>query len=235
MKINTLMQHSIGASTKANAAKLSMNSIQGHYHSNAEIVYAGDPNMLRWSMTVGCLMDIHSIAARYMRHVVLRRPIVCCGLLLSPQENTLVISDMHMPYHHKDVFKFLLAVKKKYKPKNILCTGDLIDHHTGSYHETEPDALSPEEEYWMARKALLRLKVIFPKMVVTNGNHDEIPKRKLKTVGLPSAMVADYNKLYDLGQGWEWLDSYEFNCGNAKPVLCPMPLRKSSRWNGEVI
>ena len=31
----------------------------------------------------------------------------------------LVISDMHIPYHHQDSFAFLEAIKKEFKPINI--------------------------------------------------------------------------------------------------------------------
>ena len=72
-------------------------------------------------------------------------------------------------------------------------------------------------------------------MLITNGNHDEIPKRKLKTVGLASEMVADYNRLYELGAGWDWVNSFEFDCYGAKPVLVPMHMQKNSRWDRRVI
>ena len=31
----------------------------------------------------------------------------------------LVISDMHIPYHHKDSIKFLKEIKKEFKPDRI--------------------------------------------------------------------------------------------------------------------
>jgi predicted phosphodiesterase len=32
----------------------------------------------------------------------------------------LVISDLHIPYHHQDAFKFLKAIKKEFKPDTII-------------------------------------------------------------------------------------------------------------------
>jgi predicted phosphodiesterase len=36
----------------------------------------------------------------------------------------LVISDMHIPYHHKDSIKFLKEIKKEFKPDRIVNIGD---------------------------------------------------------------------------------------------------------------
>ena len=54
----------------------------------------------------------------------------------------LVISDMHIPYHHKDSIKFLKEIKKEFKPDKIINIGDSVDFHaisTVSYtHLTLP-------------------------------------------------------------------------------------------------
>ena len=34
------------------------------------------------------------------------------------EEIILILSDLHIPYHHEDALKFLKAIKKKYKIKN---------------------------------------------------------------------------------------------------------------------
>lgn len=234
-KINVLMQHSIGANTKNNASRLSMNSVQGHYHSEFAISYVGDPKVLRWSMSVGCLMDMESPSARYAEGMILKRFVLGCGVIIGEDRNILIVPDLHMPYVHKDAFRFLQAVQKAYKTKETLCVGDLIDHHSGSYHETEPDAYSPAEEYRRAKKQMKQLQALFPKMVISYGNHDEIAKRKLRTVGLAADMVSDYNALYKLKPGWLWKKKHVFNCKNARPVLIPMTLGSGGRWIGRII
>jgi hypothetical protein len=200
-----------------------------------EISYYADINQLRWSMSVGCLLDPNSPAARYASRSVLKRPILGCGVILSSQGNKLVISDMHIPYQHRDAIRFLLAVKKKYRCKQILNVGDLFDHHAGSFHLSETDALDPLTEYRTAKKTAHKLQASFPKMVITAGNHDRIPVRKLQSVGLPEQMLSNYNALYDLKDSWEWLERYEFNSGNGKPLLVPMVLTKHCRWNGVLV
>ena len=231
---DTLMIHSISTSTKNNAAKFSHNSLQGHYHSIFEISYAADSENIRWSMTVGTLQDPHGVAARYGSGIILKRPILGIGVVLGREDNYLVISDLHIPYHHRDSFDFLECVYNYYQCTRVLNVGDLIDHHAGSYHESEPDALSPEQEYLDSKKYAQELQHIFPEMIIAEGNHDKIPKRKLVTSGLPASMVHDYNALYDLKDTWKWKDRYLFNSKGGTPVLVPMVLNSRGRWDKRV-
>ena len=228
--IDTLMIHSISGNTRYNAARYSHNSVQGHHHSVFEISYYADMQQLRWSMSVGCLLDPNSPAARYAKRNVLKRPILGCGVILNDTKNILVISDMHLPYQHKDAMDFLFHTKRKYKCVDILNVGDVIDHHRGSYHESEPDSMDAETEYYKAKKDCKELQALFPKMIITKGNHDIIPERKLKTAGLPSSMLQDYNKLYDLKDSWEWKEEHKFDSLGGVPMLVPMVLNKHGRW-----
>ena len=54
----------------------------------------------------------------------------------------LVISDMHLPYQHKDSIKFLKEIKKQFKPDTILSIGDLLDQHSLSFHDSSPELYS---------------------------------------------------------------------------------------------
>jgi len=234
-KPDTLMCHSISGSTLSNAQRFSHNSIQGHHHSLFGVERFADKGVLCWSMTVGCLLDNHSPAARYMSTAVLRRPILGCGMLLSERGNTLVISDMHLPYQHRDAFDFLERLDNKYHFTQVLNVGDLYDHHRGSYHESEPDAMGEEEEFRAARSAAHTLQSIFPSMVITEGNHDAIPQRKLRTVGLPVSIVSDYNKMYDTADTWVWKKEHWFSSLGGFPVTVPMVLTKKGRWDKVII
>jgi predicted phosphodiesterase len=42
-------------------------------------------------------------------------------------KSVLVISDLHIPYHHPQAFDFLQALKTKYKPDHIVNIGDELD------------------------------------------------------------------------------------------------------------
>ena len=67
----------------------------------------------------------------------------------------LVISDMHIPFNHKDMYKFLEAVKKKYRPDRIVCIGDEVDKNAMSFHDSDPDLPSAGDEL---KKAIRKLK-----------------------------------------------------------------------------
>jgi hypothetical protein len=233
--IDSLMTHSVSPNTRNNAARYSHNTVQGHHHSVFEISYYADMQQIRWSMSVGSLLDPHSVAAKYAAGNVLKRGLLGCGVIVSEKtENKIVMSDLHIPYQHKDAFDFLWAVKKEFKCDETFNVGDVIDHHQGSYHESEPDALSPQDEFNKARVQCAELEARFPKMVITQGNHDCIPQRKLKTVGLPAEMINDYNALYRLKGGWSWVKNHKFDSGNGRPVLVPMTLNKRGRWDKKV-
>lgn len=74
-----LITHSISTSTKNNAQNFSHCSVQGHYHHEYCIQYAGDTEVLRWAMTVGCLIDPKHPAFNYSSRQVLKRPVLGLG------------------------------------------------------------------------------------------------------------------------------------------------------------
>ena len=235
MKSDTLMIHSMSGNTLLNATRFSHNSVQGHHHSLLGVERYADRGMLRWSMTVGCLLDPNSPAARYAQGNALKRPILGVGMILGDNGNTLIISDLHLPYQHRDAFSFLEALESKYNFTQVLNVGDLYDHHRGSYHESEPDAHGEEREYLLAGRAAHRLQEIFPNMVITSGNHDALPQRKMRTIGLPMSMVSDYNALYGTEDTWEWKKEHWFSSMQGFPVTHPMVLTRRGRWDKVVM
>jgi len=124
-------------------------------------------------------------------------------------KNTLIISDTHFPYEHPDTFDFLEQAAYVYSLEEVKHTGDLVDNHAGSFHDTEYGTLSALEEHEMAYEKVQRLYKMFPKMDVVIGNHDAIPARKAKAAGLPQDTIKSYNDLYDTT--WNWQDKIFFN------------------------
>ena len=74
--------------------------------------------------------------------------------------SVLVISDLHIPYHHKDSFRFLKAIKKEFKPDTVINIGDLLDFHAISMHEHNPDLPSAGQELDIAREYVKELEAI---------------------------------------------------------------------------
>ena len=74
---------------------MSMNAVQGHYHSRFKVDYWGNPNGLYWGMQVGCLIDDKSYAFAYNK-TTLARPIIGCGIILDGQAKLLpLVKDRH--------------------------------------------------------------------------------------------------------------------------------------------
>jgi transcriptional regulator with XRE-family HTH domain len=116
----------------------------------------------------------------------------------------LVISDMHIPYHHEDLIPFLKAIKKKYNPDRIICIGDELDNHSMSYHETDPDSYNAGHELTRARVTIKEIEKLFPQMDLVDSNHGSLYYRKAKTHGIPREAMVPYNDLLGVGDGWKW-------------------------------
>jgi len=121
----------------------------------------------------------------------------------------LVISDLHIPYHHKDSFEFLKEIKKQYKPDFIVNIGDLLDFHAISMHSHNPDLPSAGDELNFAIKRIQRwyneFNEVGTKVII--GNHDRMAARKCMTGGVPSIWLKSYSEV--LGTpNWEFVERY---------------------------
>lgn len=123
-------------------------------------------------------------------------------------DNTLFISDLHLPYEHPDAFKFLRSVYDEYDCSDVMSVGDMTDNHTPSFHEIEYGTLSPEEEYKAARNKMQELEGMFGGMNVALGNHCIMGERKAKQAGIPLDYLKSYNDLY--GVNFLWSDNFWF-------------------------
>ena len=120
--------------------------------------------------------------------------------------SVLVISDLHIPYHHQDAFEFLKALKKKYKPDLIVNIGDELDHHAISMHEHNPDLMSAGDELKQSKEYVKDLENIFPEMTLVHSNHSSLVYRRALKYGLPKDYLKSYNEFLGVGNGWAWVD-----------------------------
>ena len=86
--------------------------------------------------------------------------------------------------------------------------GDLVDNHSISYHEHDPDGWSPKEEMKLVDVYLKPWFKAFPKVKLCRGNHDNLVDRKGKTVGLPRRCFKPYREIWNLPDEWE--DGFEW-------------------------
>lgn len=144
-------------------------------------------------------------------------------------ENILIMSDSHCPYHHPDMAAFYKEVKRIYGPFDKVChIGDEVDYHAISFHETDPDLLSPSQELDAAVRGLQPIYDLFPKVDVIDSNHGSLVYRKVRAAGLPKSIVRSYNEILKAPKGWEWHNHMIINIpgnklyvhhGKAKPVM----------------
>mgnify|MGYP003642768455 FL=1 len=132
----------------------------------------------------------------------------------------LLISDLHIPFHHPDSFAFLKALKKKYSPDFILNGGDETDGSAISFHDSNPDMDSAGKELIEARKHIKELEKIFPKMVLLHSNHGSLIYRRAMKHGLPKAYFKSYNEFLEVGKGWEWVNDYNIPLSDGTEVFC---------------
>lgn len=116
----------------------------------------------------------------------------------------LVISDQHFPYQHADTIAFLKEIKRVYKPDKVVNIGDEIDGHAMSFHEKDPDLLSPSDELQTAINRMKPLYKMFPKMDLVESNHGSLVYRRGKFAGLPRHVFKSYREILEAPPGWKW-------------------------------
>lgn len=125
------------------------------------------------------------------------------------KETILALPDLQAPFHHPDTLPFLRAVKKKYKPTQVVNIGDEIDMHALSDYPSDPDGLGAGDELEEALKFMRKLYKLFPEVKVCTSNHTSRPFRRAFKSGLPKAFIRDYREFLDAPSTWSWADSWE--------------------------
>lgn len=130
----------------------------------------------------------------------------------------LCISDQHAPYQHPDMFRFLAAIKKKYKPTLVVNGGDEVDKHSMSFHDHDPDLLAPGDELKAATAVLKRLETMFPSMILLDSNHGSLAQRKLKHHGISVKYLATPQQIYGVSDKWQWVNDLTLTLPDGSPV-----------------
>ena len=123
----------------------------------------------------------------------------------------LCISDTQFPFHHRDTFPFLKAVKKKYKPELVIHQGDEVDFHALGRWSVNPDGYSAGMELDLALEAMRELYTLFPKVRVCTSNHTVRPLKKMFDSGIPRKFIRDYHEFLEAPKGWSWADRWVFD------------------------
>ena len=120
-------------------------------------------------------------------------------------------SCLHQPATTPGYLEFVKRTFKRFNVDEVVNLGDLIDHHFISRHVSEPDALNPLEEMDLAILKLKDWVNAFPDVKWCKGNHDAIPVRQVKTLGIPSRFLKSLNEIYELPATWEMKSHWEID------------------------
>jgi hypothetical protein len=127
---------------------------------------------------------------------------------------------MHLPYGHPDLWAFLAAIKKKYKPNRVICLGDEVDYHSLSYHESEQDLDSAGPELEKAIRFLKPIYKLFPRVDVLESNHGSLVYRKARTAGIPRRALRSYRETLEAPNGWVWHFDLRIEMSNGQWLYC---------------
>lgn len=126
----------------------------------------------------------------------------CGSESVTNESRVLVIPDTHFPFEHERALSFCKAIYDRFGCNKVVCTGDILDQHQMSRHTSEADAMGAMKEIELAKKSVKAWSDAFPYMDIVYGNHDKIPERQAKEVGLPSVFIKDLSDVYGMPDGW---------------------------------
>jgi len=120
----------------------------------------------------------------------------------------LIIGDTHAPCVIDGYVDFLLDCKRAWKCDQVVHIGDIVDLCALSYHLKLPSQKDPIREYQLAMEQVQQITKAFPKADLMLGNHDVLPYRWAKEVGIPQSMMKDFKSIFKLPKGWTVHDRY---------------------------
>lgn len=123
----------------------------------------------------------------------------------------MAISDLQIPFQHKDALDFCKAVNKKEKPDRIIQMGDLIDVHNPSDHDSDPDGYSPGHELNASQKEMVKWVKAFPDLDILMGNHDMRYYRAAFKARIPSAVMKSMGDILKTPKSWKYHTEIELD------------------------
>lgn len=122
-----------------------------------------------------------------------------------------IIADTHIPNEAPGYFEFVKKTFKRFGVTQIVHIGDVADFHQASRHDSEPTADAVVVELDKARQTLKKWYYAFPNVKVCIGNHDQIPVRQAKRMGMPAEFLKSQNSLLDIPTGWDYQQHHEID------------------------
>lgn len=126
--------------------------------------------------------------------------------------NVLAISDLHIPFEHKNALNFVTKVYEKYNCNEVVFMGDLFDVYSLSKYTKTPSSYNVTDEFKLSKKKVKQWTKEFPVAKCLLGNHEIRINKKLTEGGIPKEFIKSFNELWELPKEWIW--QYEFEINN---------------------
>lgn len=126
----------------------------------------------------------------------------------------LVISDLQIPFEHKNALQFCAYLKRHYNvpDDNVLNVGDEIDNYNGSAYPKDPDAEhSAANEFALVRDRIRQWGDVFPIMKLAISNHGIRWVKKAIDAQIPTQVLRSYQQIFQTPIGWVWRDEWRFS------------------------
>ena len=130
-------------------------------------------------------------------------------------KSILIISDLHIPYHHKDSFEFLKEIKKEFKPDFVVNIGDLLDFHAINLHTHDPDLYSAGMELDSSKEYIKQIEDIFPNVTEVDSNHSSLVYRRALKYGMSKQFLKPYGEFLGTRK-WKWVDDLTLTMSNGQ-------------------
>ena len=127
----------------------------------------------------------------------------------------LVISDMHLPYQHKDAIQFLKEIKKEFKPDFVVNIGDLLDFHAINMHTHDPDLYSAGMELDRSKEYIKEIESIYPEVTEVDSNHSSLVYRRALKYGMSKQFLKPYGEFLGTRK-WKWVDDLTLTMSNGQ-------------------
>ena len=119
-----------------------------------------------------------------------------------------IIGDTHLPYELDGYIDFCQETFDRHGVDTVIHIGDMFDNHSLSFHDSEPMLHNVMGEYESAFERAQDWYEAFPEATLIMGNHDRIPARQLRKLGMePSIYMRPIEELFGMPPGWSVADS----------------------------
>jgi len=119
-----------------------------------------------------------------------------------------IIGDTHLPFELDGYLEFCQETFDTYDVDTVIHIGDMFDNHSLSFHDSEPMLHNVMGEYESALERAQGWYEAFPRATLIAGNHDRIPARQLRKMGMePSIFMRPLEELFGMPEGWTVADS----------------------------